>query len=85
MADGGILTERRSFVAGRWVEGALFPVENPADESLVTELVATPLPEVQRAISEARRSFDEGIWADLPARERAQRAARSARPPRIAS
>ena len=44
VAEGGILTERRSFVAGRWVEGALFPVENPADESMVDRLAATPLP-----------------------------------------
>ncbi len=72
LAEGGILTERRSFVAGQWVEGPLFPVENPADESRVAELAATPLDEVQRAIREARRSFDEGIWADLAASERAR-------------
>ena len=73
MAEVGILDERRSYVAGRWVEGDdPFPVENPADESLVTELTATPLDEVRRAIAEARRSFDEGTWAGLPARERAR-------------
>jgi len=73
VAEVGILDERRSYVAGRWVEGDdPFPVENPADESLVTELTATPLDEVRRAIAEARRSFDEGTWAGLPARERAR-------------
>jgi acyl-CoA reductase-like NAD-dependent aldehyde dehydrogenase len=72
VADPGILEERRSYVAGRWVEGEeSFPVENPADESLVAELSATPLDQVRRAVTEARRSFDEGLWADLPARERA--------------
>ncbi len=73
MGEGGILDERRSFVAGRWVDGdESFPVENPANESVVTELGATPLHEVHRAIGEARRSFDEGTWADLPARDRAR-------------
>lgn len=73
MTAGQILVERRSFVAGQWVQGdKAFPVENPADESIVTELRATPLDEVRRAIGEARRSFDEGVWARRPARERAQ-------------
>lgn len=72
MTVGGILEERRSYVAGRWVEGdESFPVENPADESTVTELSVTPRVEVQRAIGEARRSFDDGDWADRPATERA--------------
>ena len=73
MTAGQILLERRSFVAGQWVQGdKAFSVENPADESIVTELRATPLDEVRRAIGEARRSFDEGVWASRPARERAQ-------------
>ncbi|MBV9951838.1 MAG: aldehyde dehydrogenase family protein [Acidimicrobiia bacterium] len=64
----------RSYVAGRWVEGeATFPVENPADESLVAEVSATPLAEIERAVTEARRSFDEGVWADLAPAERARR------------
>jgi aldehyde dehydrogenase (NAD+) len=68
-----ILAERRSFVAGAWVEGGeSFPIVNPADESTVTELGATPLEEVGRAIAEARRAFDEGVWANCPARERAE-------------
>ncbi|MHB1582331.1 MAG: aldehyde dehydrogenase family protein [Acidimicrobiales bacterium] len=72
MTTGGILEERRSYVAGRWVEGdETFPVEDPAEESTVTELAATPLAEVRRAIAEARRSFDDGDWADRPATERA--------------
>ena len=73
MTAGEILSERRSFVAGRWVDGdEPFAVVNPADESTVTELGATPPREVNRAIGEARRTFDEGVWADRPARERAQ-------------
>lgn len=73
MAEAGILEYRTGFVAGTWVDGSdRFPVENPADESLVAELVVTPLDEVHRAIGEARRSFDAGVWADLPGSERAR-------------
>ena len=73
MSPGAILAERRSFVAGRWVDGDdVVAVENPADESVVAELVATPLAEVERAIGEARRSFDDGVWADRSAKERAE-------------
>ena len=46
-------------------------VENPADETQVAEVSATPLKEIERAIEEGRRSFDEGTWAARPARERA--------------
>ena len=73
MTDENYFDGRRSFVAGRWVEGERpFPVENPADESVITEAGVTPLVEVQRAIAEARRSFDEGVWADLPTADRAR-------------
>jgi aldehyde dehydrogenase (NAD+) len=68
-----IIDGRRSYIAGRWVEGERsFEVENPADESCFAEAGVTPLPEVQRAISEARQSFDQGVWADLPVPERAR-------------
>jgi acyl-CoA reductase-like NAD-dependent aldehyde dehydrogenase len=71
-ALGPILAERRSYVAGRWVEGDEgLLVENPADESQVTELSATPLREIERAVEQARRSFEEGVWADRTAAERA--------------
>jgi acyl-CoA reductase-like NAD-dependent aldehyde dehydrogenase len=67
-----IISERRSYVAGTWVDGdAALAVENPADESVVARVPVTPLPEVERAVSEARRSFDEGAWAGLAARDRA--------------
>jgi aldehyde dehydrogenase (NAD+) len=70
---GPILAERRSFVAGQWVEGdESFPIVNPADESTVTQLGATRLEDVGRAIGDARRTFDAGVWADRPRRERAR-------------
>ncbi|WP_202124517.1 aldehyde dehydrogenase family protein [Actinomadura physcomitrii] len=61
-----------SYVAGKWVDGDdTFTVENPADESPVGDVSALPAAEVERAITEARRSFDSGVWADMPAWERA--------------
>ena len=68
-----ILAEQRSYVAGRWITGDdVVSVENPADESHVADITVTPLAEVQRAIDEARRSFDEGVWAETAPGERAR-------------
>jgi acyl-CoA reductase-like NAD-dependent aldehyde dehydrogenase len=70
---GTVISARRSYVAGRWVDGdEVLPVENPADESHVADVSVTPLAEVRRALAEARRTFDDGVWADLPAGERAR-------------
>jgi acyl-CoA reductase-like NAD-dependent aldehyde dehydrogenase len=68
-----IIDGRRSYVAGRWVQGVQsFAVENPADESCLALAGVTPIEEVRRAITEARSSFDEGVWADRPVAERAR-------------
>ena len=68
-----LMTERRSYVAGTWVEGdESLAVENPADESQVAELSVTPAAEFRRAIAEARRAFDEGPWPSMTAAERAR-------------
>jgi len=73
MTEASLIAERASFVAGRWVEGTeSLPVENPADETVFTEVSVTPLAEFDRAIGEARRSFDEGVWAAQAAAERAK-------------
>ncbi|KBZ60657.1 hypothetical protein K875_03604 [Mycobacterium [tuberculosis] TKK-01-0051] len=68
-----IVAEQRTYVAGSWITGDdVVSVENPADESHVADITATPLAEVRRAITEARRSFDSGVWADMPPAERAR-------------
>jgi len=68
-----LVVEQRSYVAGRWITGEdVVSVENPADESHVADITATPLSEVRRAIAEARRSFDDGVWGDTPPGERAR-------------
>jgi acyl-CoA reductase-like NAD-dependent aldehyde dehydrogenase len=68
-----LISERRSYVAGRWIDGDdSLAVENPADESHVTDVSITPAAEFERAIAEARRAFDEGPWASMPPTERAR-------------
>ena len=57
----GIIGEQRSYVAGDWVTGTeTMPVESPADESNVTDLTVTPLGDIERAVIDARRAFDDG-------------------------
>src|ERR1700704_5957974 len=73
MGVGGLISERRSYVAGRWIDGEdSLAVENPADESRVTDVSITPAAEFRRAIAEARWAFDEGPWAAMPPTERAR-------------
>lgn len=68
-----MIDERRSYVAGRWIEGdEALPVENPADQSQVAEVSATPLTQIEQALVDARRAFDEGAWANRPPAERAR-------------
>ncbi len=63
----------QSYVAGTWVEGdRTFAVENPADESIISDAAVTPLPEVDRSIKSARSTFDEGTWAECSPTERAR-------------
>lgn len=73
MTPGEILQQRGPYVAGHWVDGdKTFAVENPADESEVAQVSDTPLPVIEQAITEARKNFDQGAWADRPARDRAR-------------
>ena len=68
-----LITQRLPYVAGRWVEGDdAVSVENPADESHIADVSVTPMPEVRRAITEARRSFDQGPWPSMSATDRAR-------------
>ncbi|ONH52423.1 aldehyde dehydrogenase [Frankia sp. CcI49] len=68
-----LIAERCSYIAGSWVDGdETLAVENPADESHVTDVAVAPLAEIERAVVEARRCFDAGEWADVPPAARAQ-------------
>lgn len=66
-----LIAERASYVAGQWsTAGDPFPVENPADEQVVCEVLSAPASDVERAIVVARESFDSGVWADKAQAER---------------
>ncbi|HUN31852.1 MAG TPA: aldehyde dehydrogenase family protein [Trebonia sp.] len=66
-----VAPHQSSYIAGKWAtDGQPFAVENPADESHVADVAGASAAEAERAIIEARRSFDSGIWADLPAADR---------------
>ncbi len=68
-----VSTNRSSYIAGKWADGGEpFAVENPADESRFADVVSASAAEAERAILEARRSFDSGVWADLTAADRAR-------------
>ncbi|MEW2355731.1 aldehyde dehydrogenase family protein [Spirillospora sp. NPDC029432] len=68
-----LLPQRGSYIAGKWTDGDdTFAVENPADESHVADVSTAPVAEIERAIAEARRGFDAGVWADTPPLERAR-------------
>jgi acyl-CoA reductase-like NAD-dependent aldehyde dehydrogenase len=67
-----LIAERASYIAGSWATaGEIFPVENPADEQVVCEVLGASGSDAQRAILAARESFDAGVWAGKPRAERA--------------
>jgi aldehyde dehydrogenase (NAD+) len=69
-----VITSRQPFVDGKFVtgDGPPLQVENPATEETVAEVETTSRQQAEQAILAARRSFDDGVWANLPARERAR-------------
>lgn len=63
----------RLFVAGEWIDGAReerWTHVHPASGEEVTTLAMATRDEVGRAVSAARKAFDEGPWPHLKARER---------------
>jgi aldehyde dehydrogenase (NAD+) len=73
MTSPRLIEQRATYVASTWVEGdEMLAVENPADETTVCEVSVTPVAEIARAVREARRSVDGGVWAGLPVRDRAR-------------
>lgn len=63
------------FIDGTWRaarDGGRTEVVDPATGSVITHVAAADAADVDDAIAAARRAFDDGRWADLPARERAR-------------
>jgi betaine-aldehyde dehydrogenase len=62
------------FIDGAWTSGAsgvTSRVINPSDQSLIEEVDVADDVDVARAISAARRAFDDGAWRTTSATERA--------------
>ncbi len=63
----------RMYNDGKWVEaasGATYEIPNPATEEIFATAPDAGREDMQRAIRAARRSFDEGPWAQTSPRER---------------
>ena len=58
--------------------GKTFPVLNPADNSVLTEMAEAGADDVNWAVAAARRAFDEGPWPRMKPAERARRLRRFA-------
>ncbi len=50
--------------------GATFPSVNPATGEEIAQVAEAGVADVDRAVAAARRAFDGGAWARMPARER---------------
>ncbi|KAA9163685.1 aldehyde dehydrogenase family protein [Amycolatopsis acidicola] len=62
------------YIDGRYTDGdsdTHVAVRNPATEETIAEVPQASLADVRRAISAARRAFDEGPWARMKPAERA--------------
>jgi phenylacetaldehyde dehydrogenase len=66
---------KKLFIGGRWVDsasGKQFGVEDPATGESLATVAEAGAEDVDRAVIAARRSFDSGVWRDLPPAERAR-------------
>jgi phenylacetaldehyde dehydrogenase len=66
---------KKLFIGGRWVDsasGKSFDSINPATGELLARVAEASAEDVDRAVAAARRSFESGVWRDLPPAERAK-------------
>jgi acyl-CoA reductase-like NAD-dependent aldehyde dehydrogenase len=64
---------RRLLINGDWTDsasGKVFDTENPADESVITQVAEAGEADVERAVLAARDAIDSGPWGRIPAAER---------------
>ena len=63
-----------NFIGGEWVgtEGENIEGKNPATGELVTEVAKSDADDVARAIDEARKAFDSGVWGSKRPAERSK-------------
>lgn len=63
------------FINGEYVaaaSGKTFPVLNPANNQVLTELAEASVEDVNRAVAAARKAFDDGPWPKMKTAERAK-------------
>jgi len=66
---------KKLFIGGRWVEsasGKTFETLDPATGHVLARVAEAGAEDVDRAVAAARRSFDRGMWRELPPAERAK-------------
>jgi acyl-CoA reductase-like NAD-dependent aldehyde dehydrogenase len=68
-----LVESRQPFIDGKYVagDGPVLAVENPATEVTIAEVETASTAQIEQAITAARRSFDDGVWAQTPASQRA--------------
>ena len=67
--------QHRMLIDGRFVlaaSGKTFPVYNPATGEVVAQVPEAEAEDVNRAVSAARRAFDEGPWSKMSTSQRGQ-------------
>src|SRR5271155_2649113 len=67
--------QQRMLIDGRFVlaaSGKTFPVYNPATGEVVAQVPEAEAEDVNRAVSAARRAFDEGPWSKMSTSQRGQ-------------
>src|SRR3954451_16021931 len=66
-------TPKRMFIDGQWVSavsGASFDTVDPASGRVITSVPRAGIEDVERAVSAARRAFEEGPWRTITPAQR---------------
>src|SRR5439155_22879408 len=82
MEQGGAVAERM-IIGGEEVDaadGETFATVNPATGDALARLPSAGRGDVERAVDDAHRAFEEGLWPRLHARERGKGLLRMAHP-----
>jgi aldehyde dehydrogenase (NAD+) len=67
------LPQSKLFIGGQWVEpnsGKTFNTINPSTEEVITSIGLADSSDVDRAVSAARKAFEDGAWSKLSATDR---------------
>jgi acyl-CoA reductase-like NAD-dependent aldehyde dehydrogenase len=66
---------KKMFIGGRWVDaasGKTFDTLDPSTGEVLAKVAEGDAQDIDRAVAAARKSFDSGVWRDLPPAERAK-------------